>query len=82
MSLEKDISALYNKTKLSAKESQKANSVFKELLKLLNKGKVRSAEFKDGSWRANPWVKQGILLGFRIGKLKDQSIRTALIPLF
>ena len=74
MSLEKDISALYNKTKLSAKESQKANSVFKELLKLLNKGKVRSAEFKDGSWRANPWVKQGILLGFRIGKLKDQSI--------
>jgi 2,3,4,5-tetrahydropyridine-2-carboxylate N-succinyltransferase len=74
MSLEKDITSLYNKTKLSAKESQKANSVYKELIKLLNKGKVRSAEFKDGSWKANRWVKQGILLGFRIGKLKDQSI--------
>lgn len=74
MSLEKDISALYNKKDLSAKDLKHAGEVFKELLKLLNKGKVRSAEFTNGSWKANPWVKQGILLGFKIGKLTDQSI--------
>jgi 2,3,4,5-tetrahydropyridine-2-carboxylate N-succinyltransferase len=74
MSLEKDIISSYNQTKLSGKELQKAGSAFKELVKLLNKGKVRSAEYKDGVWKANAWVKQGILLGFRIGKLKDQSI--------
>src|SRR4030095_9872663 len=27
----------------------------------------------DGMWRANSWVKRGILLGFRIGALKDMS---------
>jgi len=74
MSLEKDISALYSKKNLSPKDLKRAGEVFKELLKLLNKGKVRSAEFASGSWKANLWVKQGILLGFRIGKLKDQSI--------
>ena len=74
MSLEKDIELLFNKTKLTGKELLKANAVFKELVKLLNKGKVRSAEFKNGAWQANAWVKKGILLGFRIGKLKDQSI--------
>lgn len=74
MSLEKDISALFNKAKLTDKESRRATAVFKELIKLLNKGKVRSAEYVNASWKANAWVKQGILLGFRIGKLKDQSI--------
>jgi 2,3,4,5-tetrahydropyridine-2-carboxylate N-succinyltransferase len=74
MSLEKDISSLYNKKELSAKDTKRAGEIFKELLKLLNKGKVRSAEFINGSWQAKAWVKQGILLGFRIGKLKDQSI--------
>jgi 2,3,4,5-tetrahydropyridine-2-carboxylate N-succinyltransferase len=74
MSLEKDISVLYNKKDLSAKDLKRAGEVFKELLKLLNKGKIRSAEFTDGSWKANPWVKKGILLGFKIGRLKDQSI--------
>jgi 2,3,4,5-tetrahydropyridine-2,6-dicarboxylate N-succinyltransferase len=74
MALEKDISALYNKNDLSVKDLKRAEEVFKELLKLLNKGKVRSAEFINGSWQANSWVKQGILLGFRIGKLKNQSI--------
>ena len=66
MALEKDISALYNKNDLSVKDLKRAEEVFKELLKLLNKGKVRSAEFINGSWQANSWVKQGILLGFRI----------------
>jgi len=40
----------------------------------LNKGEIRAAERdSDGVWRANSWVKQGILLGFRMGQLADMS---------
>ena len=74
MNIEKDINILFDKQNLSKKEAGKAEMVFKELLKLLNKGKVRSAEKINGEWKANQWVKKGILLGFRIGKLKDNSI--------
>lgn len=74
MSIEKDIMQLFDKQKLSVKEEKKANEVFKELIKLLNKGKIRAAEKVNGEWKANEWVKKGILLGFRIGKLKDISI--------
>ena len=41
------------------------------LLNALESGQVRSAERgTDGTWRVNPWVKRGILLGFRAGKLE------------
>jgi 2,3,4,5-tetrahydropyridine-2-carboxylate N-succinyltransferase len=74
MSLQKDIELLFGKLKLTEKELKKANIIYKELVKLLNRGEVRSADYTNGLWKANAWVKQGILLGFRIGKLKDQSI--------
>ena len=74
MNIEKEIERLFEKGRLTGIETKKAFSVFKELVDLLNKGKVRSAEKKDGIWKANTWVKKGILLGFRIGKLKDISI--------
>jgi 2,3,4,5-tetrahydropyridine-2-carboxylate N-succinyltransferase len=35
---------------------------------------VRSAERRDdGNWHAVPWVKRGILLGFRVGKMVELS---------
>ena len=40
----------------------------------LNKGEVRAAEpdsLQPSGWRVNAWVKIGILLGFRLGKLKE-----------
>jgi 2,3,4,5-tetrahydropyridine-2-carboxylate N-succinyltransferase len=40
----------------------------------LNSGEVRAASPVDGGWRVNPWVKEGILLGFRMGTLADFSI--------
>jgi len=43
------------------------------LLTALELGEVRAAEKIDGTWRAVPWVKSGILLGFQIGKLSDMS---------
>ena len=44
------------------------------LLDALEKGDVRSA-YRDeaGAWKANAWVKRGILLGFRVSDLADMS---------
>jgi 2,3,4,5-tetrahydropyridine-2-carboxylate N-succinyltransferase len=49
-------------------------AVFEELKRALNRGEVRAAQ-KDasGKWIVNAWVKQGLLLGFRIGSLLDMS---------
>ena len=47
-----------------------AESVVEQLLAALERGEVRSAERdSDGTWRAVPWVKRGILLGFRAGRV-------------
>jgi 2,3,4,5-tetrahydropyridine-2-carboxylate N-succinyltransferase len=39
----------------------------------LTRGEVRAAEKVDGHWVVNAWVKQGILLGFRLGELQEMS---------
>jgi 2,3,4,5-tetrahydropyridine-2-carboxylate N-succinyltransferase len=51
-----------------------ARVAFLELKSALNAGAVRAAE-RDGSgvWRANAWVKAGILLGFRLGKIQPAA---------
>ncbi|HTK50560.1 MAG TPA: 2,3,4,5-tetrahydropyridine-2,6-dicarboxylate N-succinyltransferase [Gemmatimonadaceae bacterium] len=47
-----------------------AESVVAQLLAALERGEVRSAERdSDGTWHAVPWVKRGILLGFRAGRV-------------
>jgi len=40
----------------------------------LNRGDFRAAEKVDGVWRANAWVKEGILLSFRIGRILEQDL--------
>jgi 2,3,4,5-tetrahydropyridine-2-carboxylate N-succinyltransferase len=45
------------------------------LLAALEQGTVRAAERDaDGTWHAVPWVKRGILLGFRVGRIVDMSV--------
>ena len=51
-----------------------AEAIFNACKQLLNTGAIRAAEKKDGAWEANTWVKQAILLGFKLGKLTDMSI--------
>jgi 2,3,4,5-tetrahydropyridine-2,6-dicarboxylate N-succinyltransferase len=49
-------------------EEAAALGAFERLKAGLNAGVIRAAERQgDGRWVANPWVKAGILLGFRIG---------------
>jgi 2,3,4,5-tetrahydropyridine-2-carboxylate N-succinyltransferase len=51
-----------------------AEVVVGALLDALERGEVRSAERQaDGTWRAVPWVKRGILLGFRAGRLVESG---------
>jgi 2,3,4,5-tetrahydropyridine-2-carboxylate N-succinyltransferase len=45
------------------------------LLGALERGAVRAAErAADGRWHAVSWVKRGILLGFRVGRVVEMSI--------
>ena len=49
-------------------------SVFEELKRALNRGEVRAAERSaEGKWLVNSWVKQGILLGFRMYEKLERS---------
>ncbi len=53
--------------------SHAATSV-EQLLTALERGDVRAAERgADGRWRAVAWVKQGILLAFRVGRIVDMT---------
>lgn len=48
--------------------------LFERFKAALNRGEIRAAERSpDGTWRVNSWVKQGILVGFRMGSLTDMS---------
>jgi 2,3,4,5-tetrahydropyridine-2-carboxylate N-succinyltransferase len=58
--------------------------LFREFKDALNRGEIRAAEpdptAKTG-WRANAWVKKGILLGFHMGTIVDMSVdRAAVAP--
>jgi 2,3,4,5-tetrahydropyridine-2-carboxylate N-succinyltransferase len=51
--------------------------LFGEFKGALNRGEIRAAEPDSAAktgWRANAWVKKGILLGFRMGAIVDMSV--------
>jgi 2,3,4,5-tetrahydropyridine-2,6-dicarboxylate N-succinyltransferase len=50
-----------------------AHRVFGEFRDALTAGKIRAAEKLNGQWKVNAWVKQGILLGFRLGQLSQMG---------
>src|SRR6202167_3056249 len=59
--------------------------LFQQFKDALNAGEIRAAEpdsARASGWRVNAWVKKGILLGFRMGKIVDMSIDAARQPFF
>lgn len=55
---------------VSPGEERAALAVFEALKAALNSGTVRAAERDcEGQWRTNSWVKRGILLGFKLGRV-------------
>jgi len=50
-----------------------ARQTFFDFREQLTEGKIRAAEKIGGRWVVNVWVKQGILLGFRLGELSQMG---------
>ncbi len=50
-----------------------ARTTFLEFRDALTRGEIRAAERMNSEWRVNVWVKQGILLGFRLGELTQMG---------
>ena len=50
-----------------------ARTTFLQFRDELTQGKIRAAEKRSGRWIVNGWVKQGILLGFRLGELSEMQ---------
>jgi 2,3,4,5-tetrahydropyridine-2-carboxylate N-succinyltransferase len=53
-----------------------ARKTFLEFREQLTQGMIRAAEKSSGEWKVNAWVKQGILLGFRLGELTKMGDAT------
>lgn len=79
MSLQQKIESLFAKTEFDSADRE----TYEEFKSSLRRGEIRSAE-KDaeGNWHANAWVKQGILLGFRMGKMVEMSQPTETLQFF
>ena len=79
MSLKEKIEGLFSKTEFTSDD----RAVFEDFKSALRRGEIRSAEKDaDGNWNANAWVKQGILLGFRMGKMVEMSKPTETLQFF
>ena len=70
MNLTEQIQNLTTKSEFTSDDRR----IFEEFKKALRRGQIRAAE-KDasGNWQTNAWVKQGILLGFKMGKMIEMS---------
>lgn len=77
--LKEQITGLFAQAEFSADD----RIVYEQFKTALRRGTIRSAE-KDvsGNWHANAWVKQGILLGFRMGKMVEMSLPTETLRFF
>lgn len=72
--LASEISALFEAG--ASADRDQARDAFSRLRAALSAGTVRAAEpdpSTPSGWRVNAWVKQGILLGFRVGVIVDMS---------
>ena len=61
--------AFENKAKLDT-SNKEVTELIRETIDLLDNGKIRVAEKKGDKWQVNQWIKKGILLSFRVNKMK------------
>ena len=62
----------------SIEHTLEARQLFLELREQLTRGKIRAAEKIGNHWRVHIWVKEGILLGFRLGELSSMGAGSGL----
>ena len=70
--LQQEIERLYALGSRAAAEAGSGDA-FVRFRDALTAGQIRAAEKIAGQWQTNAWVKEGILLGFRIGKLAESG---------
>lgn len=58
---------------LSPEEHAEGLQLVDDLRTMLSLGAIRAAEKIHGQWQVHSWVKKGILLGFRLGTVRDVS---------
>ncbi len=81
MSLQTEIEK-YFAAGAEAVDDSGAMQAFLELRTALEAGAVRAADPDAASpngWRVNAWVKQGILLGFRLGRLQTSGVELSFV---
>lgn len=52
---------------------QDAREIFVKFRDALTRGEIRAAEKTSSGWKVNVWVKQGILVGFRLGEITQMG---------
>lgn len=67
MEIRKLIETLWDKTEFDNND----RDIFIQFRTGLNNGTIRAAEKINGKWKVNTWVKKGILLGFKMGKIVE-----------
>jgi 2,3,4,5-tetrahydropyridine-2,6-dicarboxylate N-succinyltransferase len=81
--LQSQIEALFETPPATYREEH--FELFRAFKTALNRGEIRAAEPDKSAptgWRANTWVKKGILLGFRMGPTVDMSLDPKRQPFF
>jgi 2,3,4,5-tetrahydropyridine-2-carboxylate N-succinyltransferase len=77
--LKEKIESLLEKTEFDDGD----RALFAEFREALRRGEIRAAEkSKNGIWQTNRWVKRGILLGFRMGRMVEMSTETESFQFF
>ena len=71
--LQVDIERFYSEGAADAEQTNQARKVFQEFRQALTRGEIRAAQREATQWIVNPWVKKGILLGFRLGELEQMD---------
>jgi 2,3,4,5-tetrahydropyridine-2-carboxylate N-succinyltransferase len=81
MDLKRKIENLVSANKTEFDKGDRAS--FEDFKTALRNGEIRAAE-KDssGNWQTNAWVKQGILLGFKMGAMIEMSQETETLKFF
>jgi len=72
MDLEKEIPLHFSRKREELDEESR--QLFEAFIARLDAGEIRAAEKRGDQWQVNHWVKQGILLGFRLGWIAEFSI--------
>lgn len=71
--LQPQIERLYAAATPAGAAADQARQLFQQFREALTRGEIRAAEKSNGQWHVNAWVKQGILLGFRLGELAEMG---------